>query len=135
MQEFIDRYSWTHREIPEVVMLESDYGKFMNHSPTPNTDFRVFDKGYALTDIALGEEITCSYHECDPTFVGFFQKRKSERGCTKIAGKESTLFRLTIASARYFRFLLINPHLPVAKSFMFGRAGWRPFRSRYADRR
>ena len=87
MQEFIDRYSWTHREIPGVVMLESDYGKFMNHSLTPNTDFRVFDKGFALTDIALREEITCNYHECDPTFVGFFRKRKYERRCTKMAGR------------------------------------------------
>ena len=76
MQDFIDRYSWTHRKMPGVVMLESDYGKFMNHSLTPNTDFRVFDKGYALTDIALGEEITCNYHECDPTFVGFFRSPK-----------------------------------------------------------
>src|SRR4029079_10639793 len=115
MQEFIDRYSWTHREIPGVVMLESDYGKFMNHSLTPNTDFRVFDKGFALTDIALGEEITCNYHECDPTFVGFFRKRKYERRCTKMAGRNPPL-RLTIASAPYSRFLLINQHLPVAAS-------------------
>ena len=29
-----------------------DNGRFMNHCLTPNTDFRVFDKGYALVDIA-----------------------------------------------------------------------------------
>jgi uncharacterized protein len=91
MQDFIDRYSWTHREMPGVVMLESDYGKFMNHSLTPNTDFRVFDKGYALTDIARGEEITCNYHECDPTFAGFFLSPKLRApqnvGCTKMAAR------------------------------------------------
>ena len=70
MQEFIGRYTWTYVKIPGVVCLESDYGKFMNHSLTPNTDFRVWDKGYALTDIAHGEEITCNYHECDDTFDG-----------------------------------------------------------------
>lgn len=77
VQNFIDRYSWTHLEMPGFVMLESDYGKFMNHSLTPNTDFRVFDKGYALTNIAQGEEITCNYHECDPTFAGFFPSPKA----------------------------------------------------------
>ncbi len=68
MQDFIKRYTWTYLKMPGVVFLEGDYGKFMNHSLTPNTDFRVFDKGYALTDIAQGEEITCNYHECDDTF-------------------------------------------------------------------
>jgi len=70
MQDFIARYSWTYLEMPGVVCLESDYGKFMNHSLTPNTDFSVFDKGYALTDIAQGNEITCNYHECDDTWAG-----------------------------------------------------------------
>jgi uncharacterized protein len=68
MQDFINRYSWTYLKAPGGVFLESDYGKFMNHSLTPNTDFSVFDKGYALTDIAQGDEITCNYHECDDTF-------------------------------------------------------------------
>jgi hypothetical protein len=67
-------------------MLESDYGKFMNHSLTPNTDFRVFDKGYALTDIARGEEITCNYHECDLTFPGFFRSPKLRAPLHKNAG-------------------------------------------------
>jgi len=44
----------------------------MNHSLAPNTDFHIFDKGYALVDIAQGDEITCNYHEFDPSFVGFF---------------------------------------------------------------
>jgi hypothetical protein len=70
MQDFIARYGWTYLEMPGVVCLESDNGKFMNHSFTPNTDFSVFDKGYALTDIAKGAEITCNYHECDDTWAG-----------------------------------------------------------------
>ena len=45
-----------------MVILDSDNGRFMNHSPTPNTDFRVFDKG---------EELTCNYHEFEPTFSGY----------------------------------------------------------------
>jgi hypothetical protein len=44
----------------------------LNHSLKPNTDFRIFDKGYALVDIPQGDEITCNYHEFDPTFAGYF---------------------------------------------------------------
>ena len=54
-----------------MVILDSDNGKYMNHCLAPNTDFRIFDKGYALVDIAAGEELTCNYHEFDPGFVGF----------------------------------------------------------------
>ena len=72
LQDFIARYTYPHLEIPGVVVLDSDNGRFMNHSLSPNTDFRIFDKGYALFDIPQGEELTCNYHEFDPTFVGFF---------------------------------------------------------------
>ena len=64
--------AYPHLEMPGVVVVDSDNGRFMNHSLTPNTDFRIFDKGYALVDIAQGDEITCNYHEFDPTFAGFF---------------------------------------------------------------
>jgi hypothetical protein len=73
LQHFISRYSYPHLEIPGVVVVDCDNGRFMNHSLAPNTDFRIFDKGYALVDIAQGEEITCNYHEFDPTFVGYFR--------------------------------------------------------------
>ena len=73
LQDFIARYTYPHLEMPGVVVLDSDNWRFMNHSLTPNTDFRIFDKGYAVFDIAQGEELTCNYHEFDPTFVGYFQ--------------------------------------------------------------
>src|ERR1041385_8347547 len=72
MQDFIARYSYPHLEMPGVVIVDSDNGRFMNHSLSPNTDFRIFDKGYALIDIAAGDELTCNYHEFDPGFSGFF---------------------------------------------------------------
>ena len=56
VQDFIARYSYPHLEMPGVVVVDSDNGRFMNHSLTPNTDFRIFDKGYALVDIAQGDE-------------------------------------------------------------------------------
>jgi hypothetical protein len=78
MQDFIARYSYPHLELPGVVVVDSDNGRFMNHSLSPNTDFRVFDKGYALVDIAQGDELTCNYHEFDPTFTGFFDNPRAE---------------------------------------------------------
>jgi len=72
MQDFVARYSYPHLELPDIVIVDSDNGRFMNHCLSPNTDFRIFDKGYALVDIAPGDEITCNYHEFDPGFVGFF---------------------------------------------------------------
>jgi SET domain-containing protein len=71
MRTFIARYSYPHLEMPGYRVVDVDNGRFMNHSLAPNTDFRIFDKGYALADIAEGEEITCNYHEFDPDFVGF----------------------------------------------------------------
>jgi hypothetical protein len=73
MQDFVARYSYPHLEIGGVRIVDCDHGKFMNHSERPNTDFRVFDRGYALVDITAGEEITCNYFEFDPEFRGFGQ--------------------------------------------------------------
>lgn len=71
VQHFIARYGYPHMEMRGVVIVDSDNGCFMNHNLAPNTDFRVFDRGFALVDIAQGDEITCNYHEFDPTFAGF----------------------------------------------------------------
>jgi len=71
VQSFLARYSYPHLEMPGYRVIDVDNGKFMNHSLNPNTDFRIFDKGYALTDIAAGDEVTCNYHEFDPAFAGF----------------------------------------------------------------
>jgi SET domain-containing protein len=71
VRSYIARYSYPHLEMPGCRVIDVDNGKYMNHSLAPSTDFRIFDKGYALADIARGEEITCNYHEFDPDFVGF----------------------------------------------------------------
>jgi len=71
MRNFIAVYSYPHLDMPGYRVVDVDNGRFMNHSLNPNTDFRVFDKGFALTDIAAGEEITCNYYEFDPGFAGF----------------------------------------------------------------
>lgn len=71
MQSYLARYSYPHLELAGYRVIDVDNGKYMNHSLTPNTDFRIFDEGYALVDIAPGDEITCNYHEFDPGFIGF----------------------------------------------------------------
>ena len=72
MQDFITRYSYPHMRKAGIWVLEADNGRFMNHNESPNTDFTGFEMGYAITDIAAGEEITCNYHEFDPSFEGWF---------------------------------------------------------------
>ena len=78
MHDFVVRYSYPHLEIPGVRVVDCDDGKFMNHSERPNTDFRIFDKGYAIVDIRPGEEITCNYFEFDLEFRGFGQESALE---------------------------------------------------------
>lgn len=68
-REFIERYGYPHMSEPQLTVLEFDNGRFMNHSDAPNTDFTRPDVGYAIRDIAAGEELTCDYSEFDPTFV------------------------------------------------------------------
>ncbi len=72
MRDFVERYFYPHMRKPGVWILEADNGRFMNHSETPNTDFTGLEEGYAITDIAAGEEITCNYYEFDPSFQGWF---------------------------------------------------------------
>jgi len=71
MQDYVARYSYPHLEISGVRIVDCDDGKFMNHCEQPNTDFRIFDRGYSLADISAGEELTCNYFEFDPDFRGF----------------------------------------------------------------
>ncbi|MGX7952108.1 SET domain-containing protein [Tsuneonella sp. HG249] len=65
---FADRYGYPHMTRPGITVIEFDNGRFMNHSPEPNTDFTDTEKGWAIHDIAPGEEITCDYAEFDPGF-------------------------------------------------------------------
>jgi SET domain-containing protein len=63
LREFLDRYAYPSPVKPGFLVFETDNGRFMNHSETPNTDFSRPGEGTALRDIAAGEEITCDYRE------------------------------------------------------------------------
>jgi SET domain-containing protein len=69
VQEFIDRYAYPDMRDKSLLVLESDEGRFMNHSPTPNLDFRSFEAGFALVDIPAGVELTCDYREFEDNLV------------------------------------------------------------------
>lgn len=68
-REFLERYGYPHMTREGITVLEFDNGRFMNHAEAPNTDFTDPDTGWAIRDIAAGEEITCNYREFDPSFV------------------------------------------------------------------
>ena len=67
-RQFAERYGYPYPHDPSFVVLELDNGRFMNHSPVPNTSFTDPDAGYALRRIEAGEELICDYSEFDPAF-------------------------------------------------------------------
>ena len=60
-KEFLMRYCYPAPSYPGFFVLESDEGRYINHSDAPNTDYRFEDCGRAMRDIAAGEELTCDY--------------------------------------------------------------------------
>jgi uncharacterized protein len=68
-RHFVERYGYPHTLRPELTILELDNGRFMNHSDGPNTEFTDPAIGWAIRDIAEGEEITCNYAEFEPDFA------------------------------------------------------------------
>ncbi|BBC71377.1 SET domain-containing protein-lysine N-methyltransferase [Altererythrobacter sp. B11] len=68
-RDFVERYGYPHMTRPGLTVVEFDNGRFMNHADLPNTDFTDPRTGWAIRDIAAGEEITCNYAEFDPGFV------------------------------------------------------------------
>ena len=68
IRSLMTRYAYPHHDEEGVLIIESDNGRFMNHSDTPNTDFRPQIAAYALVDIEPGAELTCDYREFDPNF-------------------------------------------------------------------
>lgn len=68
-QDHVTRYGYGYPMDRTLTVLESDNGRFMNHSDRPNTVFSDPHFGYALKDIAAGAEILCDYNEFDPDFT------------------------------------------------------------------
>ena len=68
IQRFVERYSYPYPHDPNLLVVELDNGRFMNHADAPNTRFSNPDVGITLRDIAPGEELTCNYAEFDPGF-------------------------------------------------------------------
>lgn len=61
-QEFLAMYAYPSELVGGNLLLDADNGRFMNHSPEPNTNNTGW-VSYAARDIAADEEITCDYGE------------------------------------------------------------------------
>lgn len=61
VKEFLERYSYPDINRPGYLILESDEGRFMNHSMAPNLNFSDGIWGIATADIPAGTELTCDY--------------------------------------------------------------------------
>lgn len=68
VKDFLDKYSYPSPDRPGYLVYETDNGRFMNHTDTPNLDFSDFGGATALRDIAAGEELTCNYGDFYPHF-------------------------------------------------------------------
>ncbi|MDA1057361.1 MAG: SET domain-containing protein-lysine N-methyltransferase [Proteobacteria bacterium] len=64
-QEFFRRFTFGHPTETEKILLEFDEGRYMNHAEAPNTDCSAVFSGFAVQDIAAGEELTCNYRHLD----------------------------------------------------------------------
>ncbi|MAL09724.1 MAG: SET domain-containing protein-lysine N-methyltransferase [Maricaulis sp.] len=79
---FLDRYAYVHPDDRTIYMLDGDHGRFMNHADDPNTDYAQGYAGFAVRDIAAGEELTCDYgqfyssHEFLPSLTEKFGSAK-----------------------------------------------------------
>jgi hypothetical protein len=84
MREFLTKYAYPAHDQPDMLVIEIDNGRFMNHSLDPNTDFTRIVEGYAIRTIKPGEELICNYSEFDPTFellpsvVAAFARKKAK---------------------------------------------------------
>jgi len=67
LRDMLARYGYRTSEAP-IVVLCGDDARFMNHSPTANTD-EIGEMTIATVDIAAGEEITCDYAKFDCGFA------------------------------------------------------------------
>ena len=65
----VERYGYPHMTRSGIRVVEFDNGRFMNHAAWPNTNFTDPETGWAIRDIAAGEELTCDYGEFDPGFA------------------------------------------------------------------
>lgn len=68
IRSYLQRYTYPHHRDEGKIILDGDHGRFMNHSESPNTDFRTPSVGIATQDIPEGAEITCNYNEFAPGF-------------------------------------------------------------------
>jgi len=63
-KNFCDKYGYVQNE---WLYLLNDLGKFVNHSITPNTEYKN-GKVYAVKDINIGDEIWENYSKFDDNF-------------------------------------------------------------------
>jgi uncharacterized protein len=75
-REFLERYAYDHPTDPEMVVLDCDEGRFMNHAATPNVDLSDPMRGVAARLIRAGEELTCDCAASSAKAVAFLPPRR-----------------------------------------------------------
>ncbi|MFT6876295.1 MAG: hypothetical protein ACI9XK_003097 [Granulosicoccus sp.] len=120
-KEFIRRYTIAHPEDRNKLVLDSDEGRFMNHSRTPNVDFTHRSVGVALNFIPPGTELTADYK--------YFKRRSAQKPKKltlderlKLSDEKGVVPTITISSKEQANEELSNDNLEAGIEF-FKRHG------------
>lgn len=62
VRDFIERYAYFDKGLG-AYLLDGDHSRFLNHSDTASIHFGDDGDGYAIRDIAAGEELNCNYND------------------------------------------------------------------------
>ena len=110
VREFLDRYGYPHHELPGILVLDADEGRFMNHADMPNLDFSTPDIGIATRDLAPGEEFTCNYADFTIGEVVHQPPRhRVHNGSASLGNARTTLAKGYRATARSIGAALSRP--------------------------
>lgn len=76
LREYIEIRGYDFHRDRDYILLDVDDAIYMNHSDAPNIDITDVEAGYAVRDIAKGEELFCDYATFMPAnFVKDFRPR------------------------------------------------------------
>lgn len=76
LREYVEIRGYPFHRDGDYILLDVDDAIYMNHSDTPNVDLTDVEAGYAVRDIAVGEEMFCDYATfMPPGFAESFARR------------------------------------------------------------
>ncbi|MCB1338331.1 MAG: SET domain-containing protein-lysine N-methyltransferase [Maritimibacter sp.] len=83
-RELLERYAFAHPTDPDMIVLDCDEGRFLNHAANPNLDMSNPNRGIATRKIRAGEELTWDCSQCTAAAVSFAPSRHRAHGGSQV---------------------------------------------------